>query len=326
MQSFLIRKIQLYPGASAFIAGLITAIFSYEIHIALNKSVDSAAIASRNPASSTPKPSITDAELVTKSSQRLSEPAVMETGDLINGETRASIEGIDPRLAQLLSDKNYSALREELLEIASVAVSENDKNRLGYILNLLGQISIEEQDLFAAEVYLMESLDIFQKHGDEVGSAQVNLQLGRIHLKTRQNARVAGTAYDELQVGRWYLAMGIPGAAERYIKRSIDKNLSINRYGSAASAYESLTRLYISENNLYQAKQTAGESARMFAASGKLHRANKALDLIPEGIYPEWQLSQLKTEIDQKYQQYRNQILQIERAKDYRRLYKFLSK
>ena len=338
MQQTIVRKIRLYPLASICIPLLISAIVIWESGVLLPANTTHKNLAGSKPIaaqltghqSSQIDDQNNNADTETgsgMSSAGDTELAILEENTQIEAklelETHQSIKGIDPVLANLLAAENYNALREELLKLAAVAVTQKDKKRLGYILNLLGQVSIQEQDVYSAEVYLLEALDIFQNLQDEIGVAQINLQLGRTHLKSRQIARVAGTAYDELQVGRWYLAHQMPSVAEPYIRKSIDRNLSINRFGSAASAYESLVKLFLNENNFDAAAVAAHESARMFASSGKIDRANTVLGLIPTNVNNAWQLTQLRTELDENYTRYKKGVLQIERARDYRRLYYF---
>ena len=316
MKSYIIRKIVLNPLASVVIAGLLGFIISHEIRENQTTSIDTANVIDLTPSTDTAtvKPmgerELTDFDLA-KSDQKFEE------------QTHESVRNFEPSLATLLSDKKFGLLRERLLKLASVAVTDDDKNRLGYILNLLGQIAIQEQDLYTAEVYLNEALDIFEDLNDDLGAAQIHMQLGRTHLKARQIARVAGTAYDELQVGRWYLANEVPDVAEQYIVRSIDKNLSINRYGSAASAYESLVKLYLREADDNLAQQAAFKSARLFSASGNTARARKVMDLLPENMKHSQQLAELDDDIKSNYSAYKKSILQIERARDYRRLYAY---
>jgi hypothetical protein len=318
--NYILRKTSIYPVVSTFIAALLVSIVSVEIYWHLNSEEE-----------------ISQTQATVADSKK-SEPATDSTVEVVRSEpeilpeieknfaedTRDSIAGIDPEMALLLESSNFGQLRERLLQLASVAVSEDDMNRLAYILNLLGQISIQEQDLHSARVYLTESLDIFQSLNDEIGSAQIYLQLGRTHLKSRQIARVAGTAYDELQVGRWYLEKGLYDVAEKYISRSIDKNMSINRFGSAASAFESLARMASQKSDLEQLEKSVVKAARLFAASGKVYRARKVLELLPEEISEKnSQLAILKIDIDNQHEEYKNNILQIERARDYRRLYHY---
>jgi hypothetical protein len=324
MISLLKRKIRLYPLASVVIACLLAGVLGLESGLLFSPAPETALVSD---SATVPAPQLapsaknTPLEGPTDSADGAPADPLLEVEKILVQETQRSIKGIDPRLAKLLAEKDFDTLRDELLKIASYAVADNDKVRLGYILNLLGQVSIQEQDLYSAEVYLMEALDIFNGLEDEIGVAQINMQLGRTHLRSRQIARVAGTAYDELQVGRWYLAKKIPDMAEKYIRNSIRRNMAINRYGSAASAYESLVRLYLEEGNFYEAQNAAFESARMFAASGRIDRARNVIESVPDHISQQWQLADLQGEIDDRYQEYQDGILQIERARDYRRLY-----
>ncbi len=321
MFSFLKRKIPLHPVASIVIAGLVAAVLALEFGVVISPVADPAPVPGNAIVSSSQPSSAAPDQPVAAASEAARSDPILQIEQALVEETQRSIRGIDPRLARLLAEKDFDSLRDELLKIASVAVADNNKVRLGYILNLLGQVSIQEQDLYSAKVYLLEALDIFNGLGDEIGVAQINMQLGRTHLRSRQIARVAGTAYDELQVGRWYLVNKMPDVAEEYIRNSIRRNMTINRYGSAASAHESLVRLYLEEKNYGEAQISAFESARMFAASGRIDRARNVLESIPGDITQQWQLAELEVEIDDRYQEYQDGILQIERARDYRRLY-----
>ena len=318
MYQHILAKFRHYPYASVFIPGLLVCILVIETRTLWQRTepsettVSHPAPARSNSISNKLIQQIVSEEMENKNTEQQSQQI---------DESEISSSEINPRLATLLANQNFEELRDELLQLASAAVSENDKNRLGYILNLLGQVSIHEQDFYSAEVYLMEALGVFEQLGDEIGTAQINLQLGRTHLKTREVARTAGTAYDELQVGRLYLLNGFHEIAKSYIKRSIEGNLSINRYGSAASAYESLAKLYLEQGDNFQAQQTIFESARLYAASGKLIKAKDILKRIPDS--QNWQLVELNKELDTKFADYNDSILQIERARDYRSLYNF---
>jgi hypothetical protein len=321
MFRFILKKTRLHPVSSLVISFLIFGITIFESSV-ISFEEDSSAKKSNSQITATeqynnqPKASSTNLPPDDLS-------ITVEADVNLEKSTHRSIKEINPSLAHMLANKDFGALRDELLKLAAVAVSENDKNRLGYILNLLGQVSIQDQDVYSAEVYLLEALDIFTGLNDEIGTAQINLQLGRTHLKSRQIARVAGTAYDELQVGRWYLSHNIQGQAEQYIRKSIERNLSINRYGSAASAYESLTKLFLKENNWEQARVAAFESAKMFASSGNSARSDRVLKLISNNTIQDWQFDELKIDLAKNYQSYKQGVLQIERSKDYRRLYHF---
>ncbi|MCZ7596907.1 MAG: hypothetical protein M5U09_02865 [Gammaproteobacteria bacterium] len=73
------------------------------------------------------------------------------------------------------------------------------------MLALLGEVATESLDLGAAEIFLTESIDTFRLVGDGVGEAYATMQLGRMHIKSRQVARHAGRAYDLLLLARYQL-------------------------------------------------------------------------------------------------------------------------
>ncbi len=235
--------------------------------------------------------------------------------------TAQTVENISADLAQLLQQKEYGLLRDHLLNKAAQAVAGGDKNLLGHVMSLLGQLSIEEQDLDTAEVYLMEALDVYQSLGDSVGAAQVYIQLGRSRLKSRELARTAGNTYDRLLVARWQLSHGDYSAAEQNFRYVVDESLAVSRYGSAASAYYSLVQLYTHDGNTFEAEQAAMEAARLYAASGQLQRARASLVPLRQAGVEEWRLSGIEQEIDRSYAEFEASVHQIERAKDYRQLY-----
>ena len=236
-------------------------------------------------------------------------------------KTAQTIEQLSAELAALLREQQYDSVRERLLQIAAQAISDNDKNMLGNVLSLLGQVAIEERDLDTAEVFLLESLDVYEKQADKVGSAQVFMQLGRVHLISRQLARTAGNAYDRLLVARWQLSHGQYALAEQNLTGIIEDNLSINRFGAAASAYSSLARVYAQYGAVYNEQQAAIEAARLFASSGQIRRAKANLAHLEQSGVEQWRLGEVEREIDQSYIEFQNSVEQIERARDYRQLY-----
>ena len=236
-------------------------------------------------------------------------------------KTAQTIEQLSEELAALLREKQYDSVRERLLQIAAQAIADNDKDMLGNVLSLLGQVAIEEQDLDTAEVYLLESLDVYQKQADNVGSAQVYMQLGRVHLQSRELARTAGDAYDRLLVARWQLSHGQYALAEQNLTEIIEDNLSINRFGAAASAYSSLARVYAQYGATYDEQQAAIEAALLFASSGQIGRAKANLVHLEQSGVERWRLGEVENKIHQNYTEFQNSVEQIERARDYRRLY-----
>jgi hypothetical protein len=235
--------------------------------------------------------------------------------------TAQTVEKISTDLSLLLEQKEYGLLRDHLLNKAAQAVADGDKIQLGHVMSLLGQLSIEEQDLDSAEVYLMEALDVYQSLGDSVGAAQVYIQLGRGRLKSRELARTAGDTYDRLLVARWQLSQGQHAVAEQNFRYVVDKSLAVSRYGSAASAYYSLVQLYTHDGNTFEAEQAAMEAARLYAASGQLRRARATIIPLRQAGVEEWRLNNIEQEIDRSYTEFEASVHQIERARDYRQLY-----
>jgi hypothetical protein len=235
--------------------------------------------------------------------------------------TARTVKEMSPDLARLLDQKEYGLLRERLLVRAALAVSAQDKRELGHVMSLLGQLSIEEHDLDSAEVYLLEALDVYQSQGDTVGAAQVYMQLGRTHLKAREIARTAGDSYDRLLVARWQLSQGRLSAAEQNFRQVVEESLAVNRYGTAASAHYSLAQLYTRNGNAFEAERSAMEAARLYAASGQLHRAKQTVDVLRGAGVEEWRLFEMSQEIERSYAEFEASVYQIERARDYRQLY-----
>lgn len=235
--------------------------------------------------------------------------------------TEQTVREVDEDLAVLLKNKEFSLLRDNLLNKAAQAVAEENKSQLAHVLSLLGQVALEEQDLDAAEVYLLESLDVYENLKDRVGSAQVYMQLGRTHVKARELARTAGDAYDRLLIARWQLSEQHYSAAEQNLRHVIDESLAVNRFGAAASAYYSLVQLYTKNKDTFQAEQAAMEAARLYAASGQLKRAYATVTQLKQAGVEAWRVYDIEQEINRSHAEFESSVQQIERAKDYRQLY-----
>jgi len=239
----------------------------------------------------------------------------------LRSDTLLSIEQIDADLAGLMQLGEYGLVRERLLQYAADAVASGERVLLGGVLSLLGQVAIEEQDLDTAEVYLLESLDVLQNERDQVGVAQAYMQLGRVHLKSRQMARKAGNAYDRLLVARWQLSQHDYATAAENLHLVIADSLSINRFGAAASAYDTLARLHTATGSTYEAEKAALQAASLYASSGQPHRARALLRNL-DAVEP-WRVAEIEAEIERNYAEFKNNVEQIERARDYQRLYHY---
>jgi len=235
--------------------------------------------------------------------------------------TADSVREIGPELARMLEQKEYDQLRERLLNMAAQAVTAGNKRELAGVMSLLGQLSIEERDLDSAEVYLLEALDVYQVLEEPVGAAQVYMQLGRAHLKSREIARTAGSSYDKLLVARWQLSQGRYAAAEHELRQVIDESITVDRYGTAASAYYSLARLYTENGNTFEAERSAMEAARLYASSGQLHQAGDAVEVLRKAGVEEWRIFEIQQVVQSSFEEFQASVHQIERARDYRQLY-----
>jgi tetratricopeptide (TPR) repeat protein len=245
----------------------------------------------------------------------------------LRADTAKSIKEIDPQLEVLMAQKRFGELSNRLLNMAASIIEANQPNQLAELLSLLGQVSIEQQNLDAAEVYLFEALDLLKESSNEGARAEIYMQLGRAHLRSREIARSAGYAYDALLIGRNQLMRGRYQVAELNILKAIEQNLSINRYNAAASAYSSLALLKERIGNRYEAEQSRLEAARLYASSGQLSSANRQITMLRASGIEEWRLLGIENEIDTNYRTYKESIEQIALAKDYRRLYHhYLSK
>ena len=131
----------------------------------------------------------------------------------------------------------------------------------------------------------------------------------------------AGRAYDDLQVGRWYLTHNKPDIALGFILNSIERNNSINRHASVASAYYSLIKLYSDENMVDEARTSLIESLRMFASSGRIRQAHDILDSYAGSLIGADEIEQLRNDLNHRNAVFELQLKQVERARDYQRLY-----
>ncbi|MGB5709068.1 MAG: hypothetical protein WBM41_19840 [Arenicellales bacterium] len=251
-------------------------------------------------------------------------PAPLVNPDIevrLRANTAKSIKEIDPQLEVLMAQNQFGELSNRLLNLAAIAVGAKQPDQLAEILSLLGQVSIEQQNLDAAEVYLFEALDLLSDSVNDGARAEIYMQLGRAHLRAREVARSAGYAYDTLLIGRNQLMRGRYQVAEENIRKAIEFNLSINRYNAAASAYSSLALLNQRSGNKYESEIARLEAARLYASSGQLSSAQQQIDLLRAAGIEEWRLFGIEDEIESNNQVYEESIAQIAQSRDYQRLY-----
>ncbi|MCH9674604.1 MAG: hypothetical protein K0U93_24405 [Gammaproteobacteria bacterium] len=232
----------------------------------------------------------------------------------------AELARLGPGVDALLEAGEYRVLNDRLLHSAAQAVDDADPRKLGTALSLLGQLAIAEQDFDSAQLYLFEALDAFEAVGETVGVAQVHLHLGRMHVKLRQRARVAGHAYDRMLLARWQISAGHSRAARENLTLVIEENLSIKRFGAAASAYTSLIDALHDEGDLHAAEDAAEQAATLFAASGQLQNAENLLDDLRASGLSLARLTRIEQAVHRHYEEFQDSVAQVARAQDYERL------
>jgi hypothetical protein len=230
---------------------------------------------------------------------------------------------LDQHIQDLLKNSQFKQARVTLLEMAALAVQQDDKNRLSNIMLLLGKVATNEMEFDAAEVYLQEALDIAVRSGDTLAEAKTYQQLGKLHIRSRELARIAGNAYENLWHVRNQIYRGEYRFAEENLRQIIDTSVAIQRYGAAASAYETLAKFHRRFHDDYQAQSAAQEAAKLYASSGQLNRSRQIVSLLEqEGVAPS-ALSLINAEIIGLFKQHQNNVEQTAQARDYQMLYQY---
>jgi len=229
---------------------------------------------------------------------------------------------VEQDIRRLLSDGELKKSTTILLEIAAIAIQQGDKKKLGNIMLLLGKAAINEQELDSAEVYLQEALDIALEFKDNLAAANTYQQLGRLHIRSRELARNAAEAYEKLWIARNHMFMGRYREAKVNLDQVIESNLSIRRYGAAASAYETLSEFHQRFHDIYMAQDAAMEAARLYASSGQITRSQGILESLKNEGLDNLQVASIQGEIDELFAQHLNDVRQNARARDYQMLYR----
>ncbi len=233
-------------------------------------------------------------------------PAVNESGSRI----------FPANVWSLIVSGRFDDAKAELLKSAVAFVAAEDDIALATTLSQLGELALRQTRVDSAEVYLAEALDLFQQNGDEINAAGVYMQMGRLHLVARQRARQASDAYDSLLLARWKISHGQFYEAETELRAVVDRNLALNRFGAAASAYETLFKGYKKEQDLYQAQLAGLEAIRLHASSGRLFEARDLMlhmrdTGIDESVFPA-----IEREIDKLNQEFQRSVREIGLARD----------
>lgn len=224
-------------------------------------------------------------------------------------------------IQMLLQDGQYKQAQTALLEMAANAVIRGNQSLLFDVMLLLGDVSSAEQELEMTEVYLMEALDIATRADDQHAVARSYQQLGRLHIKSREIARTASNTYDDLWIVRQQIQQGQYRNVTKNLQQVIDSNLSVRRYGAAASAYETLSEYYRTFNDDYLSIQAAGEAAKLYASSGRLDRSREILATFSHDQIDPTQARVINDEVTQLYRQYQLDVEQIAQTRQYQMLY-----
>ena len=232
---------------------------------------------------------------------------------------------LSSEIESLSKEGEFQRAKDKLLDRALDAVADADNEALAFQLSELGELALLQGDLGMAEVYLQEALELYEEAGDEVKVAGIHVQKGRLHLFSRQRARVASDAYDELLVARWKISRGRFHETESPLRKIVADNLELNRYGAAASAYETLFSGYIKDSLIEQGHRAGVDAIKLYAASGNKPQVNRLLDLLKQQGFSDFESDQLSVEVAQYYREYEASVQAIGAARDYALLYNQLS-
>lgn len=243
------------------------------------------------------------------------------TEEVLASVNAAKAITFSPDVAELVAARKYNLAKKRLLELAGLAVESDDQPALARALAELGEVALAQTDIDTAELYLAEALDVYQQLGDEVSTAGIFVQFGRLHLLERERARQASDAYDQLLVARWKISHNQFDQAEPRLKQIASTNLQLNRFGAAASAYETLFRGYAKTSQFGQAQQAGLEAARLHAASGRVFKARAMLGRMLEVGISESVFEGFEQEIERLSKEYEDSVNAIGIARDQENLY-----
>jgi len=254
------------------------------------------------------------------------DPKISKT---VVANTRADVSiqldqlNLNEQIQDLIKGGQFKQARVKLLEMAALAVQQNDKSRLGNFMLLLGKVATNEMEFDAAEVYLQEALDIAVQSGDTMAEASTYQQLGKLHIRSRELARIAGNAYENLWHVKNQIYLGEYRYAENNLRQIIDTSIAIQRYGAAAGAYETLAKFHRRFHDDYQAQNASLEAAKLYASSGQLFRSQQIVtELEQRGMAPS-RLKLMNAEIKGLFEQHQNNVVQTSQARDYQMLYEY---
>jgi len=229
--------------------------------------------------------------------------------------------GRDQLIRDLLHQRRYAEARTLLLEVAAQAALDDDENRLGDTLLLLGEVAIYQQELSDAEIYLQEALYLTMAQDNVLATARAYQLLGQLNIRARELARRAANTYDQLWQARNAIARGMYSGVDDNLQSVIAENLSIRRYGAAADAWEALASLHDQVHDGYQAQQARLEAARLFASTGQMGHVQRLLGGFDPGLISDIDRAGIESEMRQLFEQHQQDISRTAQAQDYEMMY-----
>jgi hypothetical protein len=250
-------------------------------------------------------------------------PADQDEFDIDGEMSRLELDDAkrDRQIRDFLHQRQFAQARTLLLEVAAVAVLQEDQERLGDTLLLLGEVAINQQELAAAEIYLQEALYLTMSLDNVLGTARCYQLLGQLNIRARELARRAANTYDQLWQARNSIARGYYQGVNESLQAVIDENLSIRRYGAAADAWEALASLHDQVHDGYQAQQARLEAARLFASTGQMTHVQRLIENVDRSLISDGDLAQFEGEIDDLFREHQQDLVQSSQARDYQMLY-----
>jgi|GEM_PF-4917671 len=227
-----------------------------------------------------------------------------------------------PHYAKLLADGDHGELRHQLTSQASRQVALKDDQALAQTLSLLGESSVEAGDLHLAELYFKEALQMYRDTSNVLGIAGTEMSLGLVNLDRRRQAIAAGTSYDQLLLARWKLSHGQLIEAEQEVLDIIRAELAMNRFGAAANAYTTLTKIYQKTGDDYAAQQALRDAMQQYARVGNISRAQAMLKELGQTNIDETEFTMAQQNLNESIRRFRNERFQLATADDYRMLYR----
>ena len=227
----------------------------------------------------------------------------------------------DQRVRDLLHQQEYAQARTLLLGVAAAAVMQDDQKKLGDTLMLLGEVAINQQELFAAEVYLQEALYLTMAQDNVLGTARTYQLLGQLNIRARELARRAANTHDELWQARNAIVRGNYQGVNENLHAVIDEDLAIRRYGAAADAWEALGALHDKQYDGYQAQQARLEAARLYAATGQMTHVHRLLDGLDRSLISDIDVADIEREMAVLFEQHEDDVISMSQARDYQMLY-----